>query len=195
MFDFTRNPAQVFNELLTEAELKKVQDANAMALSTVDEQGRPTSRIVLFKGMVRGGFSFYTNYGGKKSLELAKNPHASALFFWPSLEQQIRLQGTVEKLTREESVAYFKTRPRLSQIGAWASQQSTKIASTQVFLDQVALFEKKFAGQEVPCPEYWGGFRLLVNYYEFWFGRQGRLHERFVYEQDGSSWKTYQLSP
>ncbi|CBL45602.1 Pyridoxamine 5\'-phosphate oxidase [gamma proteobacterium HdN1] len=195
MFDFSRDPEQVFLELLTQAEDMKVPDANAMVLSTADARGRPASRVVLFKGMVRGGLSFYTNYEGKKAHHLAENPYASVLFFWPTLERQIRVEGKVVKLTREESAAYFKTRPRLSQIGAWASRQSRKISDSSVVAGRVQELDQKFTDHEIDCPDYWGGYHLIPNYYEFWFGRQGRLHERFVYEQQDSAWSTYQLSP
>ncbi len=194
-FDFSLEPLKNFLALYDEAVKARVPDANAMVLSTVALDNRPSSRVVLYKQITRGELTFFTNYNGRKSLEIANNPNVSLNFFWPSLEQQIRIEGRAEKILRSESEAYFKTRPRLSQIGAWASEQSQKIKSFEYLEDQVKFFEKKFSGQDVPCPENWGGFRIVATNYEFWFARQGRLHERYVYQKNGSAWERSLLSP
>jgi pyridoxamine 5'-phosphate oxidase len=208
VFDFNIDPFIHFENLFDHAQKKQVPDPNAMTLSTVNEAGRPTNRIVLFKGIIRGGFSFFTNYQGQKAMELEKNAFASICFFWPTLEQQIRIEGLTEKVTRAESEAYFASRPRLSQLGAWASNQSTVISGTSEFLEKVEKYDKQFAGQDVPCPPHWGGYILRPDRFEFWFGRQGRLHERFVYRKgkndkskgpfsagQGEDWVKEQLSP
>jgi pyridoxamine 5'-phosphate oxidase len=186
-FDFSRSPEDNFAGEIQNAEQKVSKDFNAMSLATVNSEGLPSVRTVFYKGIVRGGLSFYTNYNSQKSSELLNSKRAALLFFWKEFDQQIRLEGIVEKLSAAESEAYFRTRPRLSQIGAWASEQSSVISSLQVLADRVTAFEKKFAGQDVPCPPHWGGFHLLPLKYEFWFGRTGRLHERYIYERSALS--------
>lgn len=193
-FDFQKDPFENFLSLYKNAEARQVYEPHAMVLSTLGLQGRPSSRVVFYKGLVRGGLSFYTNYEGQKSKEIEKNPAASLNFYWPTLEQQIRVVGLAEKMTREESEKYFRTRPRLSQIGAWASLQSQllKEGDLEKRIDE---FTQKFNGQEVPCPPHWGGFIVRPDFFEFWFGRQGRLHERFIYELHGGSWKRLRKFP
>ncbi len=197
MIDFSIDPFQHFERLMSEAITKKCLEPNAMSLATVDEKGVPSVRIVYYKGMVRGGFSFYTNYHGHKALDLEVNPNICANIFWGELAQQIRITGKAEKLTRAENEAYFRTRPRLSQIGAWASHQSSVIPNYDYFQDRLSEMEKKFEGQEVPCPPNWGGYRIEATELEFWFGHSGRLHERYVYAREKSSipWKTFMRSP
>ncbi len=195
MFDLARDPLFHFERLLAEANEHKVVEANAMTLATVDQQGKPSARIVYYKGMIRGGFSFYTNYGGKKSLDLKQNPHVCLNFYWPDLWQQIRVNGVAEKLTVSENAAYFKTRARLSQLGAWASQQSETLDSPQTFQNRLQEVEKKYANQDVPCPPFWGGYRVEAQRFEFWFGHDGRLHERYVYDSSPSGWQTSLLYP
>lgn len=202
IFDFELDPVVNFENLYLEA-TRSIPDANAMSLATVDSMNKPSVRIVLFKGLVDGGFCFFTNYGGRKSVEIEKNNHVSLAFFWPQLQQQIRIEGRAQKISREESESYFRTRPRLSQIGAWASSQSKKVPSLQYLQNKLEEFEFKFKNQEVPCPPNWGGFTVLPHYFEFWFGREGRLHDRFVYERPAQpttsgathSWEKYLLSP
>jgi len=172
-----------------------------MALATASSAGQPAVRTVLYKGIVRGGLSFYSNYESPKALQLESNPQAALLFLWTPLNRQMRISGRTDKLTRQESEKYFAGRPRLSQIGAWASDQSQPISAYAELEEKVQALEKKFAGLEIPCPPRWGGFRLLPEYFEFWFGKEGRLHERYVYEKVPGSdaekpkWKTYLLSP
>lgn len=201
MIDFSKEPLDHFHRLYQEAVNKKVVEPNAMSLATVatsskDSQAQPSVRIVYYKGTVRGGLSFYTNYEGKKARDLQSNPRLCVNFFWPELNQQIRIDGAAEKLTRAESEAYFKTRARLSQAGAWASHQSEEIPGYQYFQDRLHEFEKKFAGGEIPCPPHWGGYRIEATRFEFWFGHSGRLHERYVFEKGaGSLWETKMLAP
>lgn len=196
-FDFKKDPFLHFEDLFKEAKSKVPKDPNAMSLATVSKSGFPSVRTVLLKGIVRGGFAFYTNYHGPKSKDLLETKKAALLFYWPVMDTQVRIEGLVEKLTRQESEQYFATRPRLSQLGAWASDQSRKIKSHEELEAKVAEFDKKFMGQEVPCPENWGGFHVLPLKFEFWFGRSGRLHERYVFERKDlkSAWETAMLSP
>lgn len=196
MFSHRSDPFENLEILVKDATEKGLRDANAMALATVDAATRqPSVRIVLFKGLIRGGLSFYTNYEGRKGRELLADSLASVCFFWPTLETQIRVEGTVARLTREESDAYFRTRPRLSQLGAWASHQSDEIANHEDLERRIAEFEEKFKGVDVPCPSNWGGYRLIPTGFEFWFARQGRLHERYCYEKQGADWRRFMRSP
>lgn len=194
-FDFAADPFVNLDVLMGEASAKGQQDANAMVLATVNQDLQPSARIVLYKGLVRGGLSFYTNYQGRKARDLAAHPKVGACFFWPTLERQVRIEGVAEKMTRPESEAYFRTRPRLSQLGAWASEQSEEIASSEVLQARLDEFDRKFQGVEIPCPEHWGGYRLVPSEFEFWFGRQGRLHERYVFARQGDGWRRFMRSP
>jgi pyridoxamine 5'-phosphate oxidase len=194
-FDFSLEPLKNFTALYKEAVKAQVPDANAMVLSTVDGALRPSSRVVFYKDIIREGLVFYTNFDGEKSKDISKNPNVCLNFFWPVLQQQIRIEGIAEKVKRAESEAYFQTRARLSQLGAWASDQSQKIESLEVLEKRVKEFEVKFHNEDVPCPENWGGYRVEPLKFEFWFGRQGRLHERYVYEKNGSDWVRSLLSP
>lgn len=195
-FQFEIDPFQNFLSILSEAESAKIAEPNAMTLSTISLDGRPASRQVLFKGIIREGFSFFTNYEGRKSLEIFKNPYVSLNFFWAHLEKQIRIEGQAEKSTRQESEIYFRTRARESQIGAWASKQSQKLSDMNEFKQRYEEFEKKFHDIEVPCPPNWGGFIVKPQLFEFWFGKKGRLHERYVYEKSGAnSWNRMMKYP
>jgi pyridoxamine 5'-phosphate oxidase len=196
-FDFSKDPFENFQALYSIAEKIVVKDSNAMALATVDELGQPSLRTVLFKGLVRNGFSFYTNYSSQKAQQLARNQKASLLFFWATLEQQVRLEGLVQKMTDAESDQYFATRPRISQLGAWASSQSQKISGPEELANNLKKIEHKFSGQTVSRPPHWGGFILVPNMMEFWFGQKGRLHDRFVYERasDALNWVRSMKSP
>jgi len=184
-FEFHRDPFESLQEQIRNAEVAGVKEPIAMSLATVDKNGLPEVRAVLFKGLVRGGLSFYTNFESPKAQALIENPRASVLFFWASLAQQIRVTGVVQKLTRAESEAYF------------SSLQSQEIPNFEFLEQRVKLFEEKFAGQNIPCPPNWGGFHLIPNRFEFWFGREGRLHERFVLQRESpqSEWVRSLLSP
>ncbi|HRO67845.1 MAG TPA: pyridoxamine 5'-phosphate oxidase [Pseudobdellovibrionaceae bacterium] len=194
-FDFSADPFLQLDGFVKQAAEKGLKDPNAMALATATEEGKPSVRIVLYKGLIRGGLSFYTNYEGRKGRELAGNPFASVCFFWPTLDVQIRVEGEVAPLTRDESEAYFRTRARLSQVGAWASHQSETISGTAELQAHVDEIEKRFQGREIPCPPHWGGFHLIPSSFEFWFNRSGRLHERFCFLREGSGWKRLMKSP
>lgn len=196
MFDLSQDPFFHLKKLHREAREKKLVEPDAMTLATVDPDGQPSARVVYYKGPVRGGLSFYTNYLGQKGREIENNPKVCVNFYWPEIWQQIRVDGTAEKLNRVESEKYFATRARLSQIGAWASHQSEEIPSFEYFENKIDFYEKQYTGRDVPCPPYWGGYRVEPTRYEFWFGHAGRLHERYVYAKtDGGPWKTSLLSP
>lgn len=194
-FDFKNDPLDNFLKFYKEAQIKGVPEANAMALATVNSDKQPSVRIVFYKGLIHRGFSFYTNYSGRKGRDLEANANVAANFFWPHLDQQIRVQGIAQKLSREESEAYFATRPRLSQAGAWASQQSEVLNSLTDLQNTISDIEKKYHGQKIPCPPHWGGFVIVPEEIEFWFGKQGRLHERYVYQKEGEGWKRFLRSP
>ena len=166
-----------------------------MVLSTVRSDGRPDSRVVLLKGIGESSISFYTNYESEKAVELKETPFASCCFWWPELQRQVRLRGSVVKVSREESAAYFSTRPRESQIGAWASQQSREISSREELEERVRKIEKRFHGKDVPLPDNWGGYRVELDEMEFWQGRSGRLHDRMRYRRRGRNWLRNRLSP
>jgi len=191
----SRNPFEQFGVWMTEAIDSQLHEPTAMTLSTVDAECRPSARVVLLKEFSESGFVFFTNYESKKSRDLLANPNASLLFFWPELERQVAIVGTAEKIPVEESAAYFRTRPVGSQIGAWASKQSSVIESREVLERAVAELEARFDGKEVPLPDFWGGFRVTPRRFEFWQGRPSRLHDRICYELVGGKWKIYRLSP
>lgn len=195
MFDFGRDPLAHFQEFLKEAESKGLPEPTGMSLATATAGGRPSVRTVLFKGFYQNGLTFYTNFEGRKGRELISNPYASLNFWWPVLEKQVRFEGSVEKLPRDVSEAYFATRPRLSQLGAWTSQQSTEISDLEFLQAKLKENEKKFEGKTIPCPPFWGGFVLIPSEIEFWIGRQGRLHERYIYQRVGETWNRFLRSP
>ena len=195
-FDLLSNPIDQFNNWFKNALNSKVSEANAMVLSTVSSQSIPSARVVLLKGVQSNGFIFYTNYDSFKGMELAENPNACLTFFWPALEQQIRVTGLVEKIDATLSEAYFHSRPRGSQISALASNQSAKIADRVILVDEVARLEKLYADTTVPKPEFWGGYLLKPTKVEFWQGRSSRLHDRFLYEKlEDDNWQVSRLSP
>ncbi len=170
-------------------------EPNAMALGTVEEGGQPAVRIVLLKSFDERGFVFYTNHEGRKGRHLLAHPRAALCFHWPPLEVQVRIEGTVAKVTDSEADSYFATRNRLSQIGAWASRQSEPVETPTALDQRVARYEKEFEGREVPRPQFWSGFRVLPQRIEFWKGRPNRLHERHLYTRDGTRWKIETLYP
>jgi pyridoxamine 5'-phosphate oxidase len=171
-------------------------DANAMVLSTVDENGRPSSRNVLLKGLDERGFIFFTNYQSRKGRELAENPNASLVCYWPGLQRQVCVAGSVEKIPRRESEAYFKSRPRGSQLAAWASDQSDIVATRATLEKSRGELSEKYSSREIPPPPHWGGYVLKPERIEFWQGRPDRLHDRFQYtRQPDDSWKLDRLAP
>ena len=194
--DVLPDPMKQFEKWFNEAMNAQVMEPNAMNLATVSESGKPTSRIVLLKGIEDQQFVFYTNYQSVKGRELEKNPACALTFFWPELERQIRVEGTAERVDTSQSEAYFQSRPRGSQIGAWASPQSAIIDSRDILQERVTQLEKKFAGQSaLPKPNQWGGYKILPLMVEFWQGRPSRLHDRIQYIKVDGKWKTYRLAP
>lgn len=191
----TEDPIHFFKQWLAEAENTGVILPESMSLSTCNTQGRPSSRIVLLKEADQQGFVFFTNYGSRKAVELEENPYASLLFHWNILQRQVRVEGRIERISTAESNAYFQTRGRGSRIGAWASFQSQELGDRETLVERVKYFEKKFAGKEVPLPEFWGGYRVIPENIEFWQGKADRLHDRFVYQKTDSNWKITRLNP
>lgn len=192
--DAADDPIEQFRSWFMEAGRVVERDPNAMTLATVDKDGRPSARIVLLRGYGEDGFVFFTNYHSRKGRELEANPNASLLLFWAALERQIRIDGTVSKVTPEESDAYFSLRPVSNRLGAWASPQSREIPSRESLAERVSEFEAKF-GTSPPRPENWGGYRLRPDAIEFWQGRADRLHDRLLYRKHPSGWGRVRLAP
>lgn len=195
LFDFQKDPVENFSALMAMAETQGLPEPTAMTVSTVNANGDPDSRILLFKGLHQGAFCFYSNYEGAKGRQLVAHPNASLLFFWPEMATQVRISGEVKKLSRAMSENYFSSRPRLSQLGAWASKQSQKIKSYEELDSRLAQVEAEFKDKIVPCPDYWGGYGLTPNKFEFWFGVEGRLHYRYLFERTAAGWDRSMLSP
>ncbi len=189
------DPFLQFKIWFQEAQQAQVMESNAMSLATVSAQGRPSCRIVLLKGLDTKGLLFFTNYESRKGRDLLSTPFACVTFFWAELERQVIIEGAVEKLTRQESATYFASRPRGSQLGAWASYQDQIIDSRQVLEEAYRYFETLYEGRPVPIPPYWGGYRLLPECFEFWQGRASRLHDRFHYLFKDNSWHIERLAP
>lgn len=190
------DPFQQFHRWLSEAVSARVPEANAMTLATLTPEGKPSARMVLLKGLDEQGFVFYTNYDSAKGRQLARVPWAALVFWWVELERQVRVEGRVEKVSPQESDEYFQSRPLDSQLGAWASPQSQAIESRQVLEDRLAQYQETYAGQKVPRPPHWGGFRVVPTTIEFWQGRPNRLHDRLRYRllEDGT-WRRERLAP
>lgn len=193
--DLSNNPFDLFKDWFdTARQTKEILEPNAMTLATVNEHYQPSARIVLLKEFNSEGFIFFTNYKSKKGKELIQNPNASILFFWESLYRQIRIEGVVSKITREETELYFNSRPYESRIGAMASEQSSKLSSREI-LEKKYLELQEVNPENPSCPENWGGFILKPKYFEFWQGRQSRLHDRVVYELNNKNWEIGRLYP
>ena len=193
--DLEADPVDMVNRWLHDAVEAGLHEPNAMVLSTATPDGAPSSRMVLLKGVDERGFVFYTNYDSAKARDLETTPSGALLFPWHDLQRQVRVEGAVERVTQEESEAYFASRPRGSQLGAWASPQSSEVSGRGELDDLYADAEQRFDGEDVPLPPNWGGFRVAPDLVEFWQGRKGRLHDRLVYRRTGEAWEVVRLAP
>jgi pyridoxamine 5'-phosphate oxidase len=193
--DLARDPFRQFEKWFQEAEAAKLIEPNAMTLCTATPDGKPSARTVLLKAIDGRGFVFFSNYNSRKGRELDANPNATLVFPWLALERQVIVEGAVTKVPREESEAYFHSRPRASQLGAWVSQQSSVIAGRSVLEESMKVLEQKYAGREVPLPPHWGGWRLSPEAVEFWQGRRSRLHDRLRYRRAKDGWAVERLAP
>lgn len=194
--DVLPDPIAQFGRWFDEAIDSKILEPNAFSLATASLEGRPSARTVLLKGFDKNGFVFFTNYESRKGNELEQNPNAAMLFTWLDLQRQIRIEGSIEKISVAESLDYFQSRPRASQIGAWTSPQSRPIASREVLEQNQAAIAAQYQDVEkLPLPPFWGGYRLAPTWFEFWQGRESRLHDRVVYSQHAGNWELSRLAP
>lgn len=193
--DVSPDPVAEFARWFAEAQTAAVDEPNAMMLATATSDGRPSARVVLLKGFDERGFVFFTDYRSRKGVELEANPRAALAFHWGEVERQVRIEGRVTRTTREESELYYRTRPLGSRLGAWASHQSRPIASRDVLEAGLREIERRFAGTEVPLPAHWGGYRVRPELFEFWQGRESRLHDRIRYLREGERWRIERVSP
>lgn len=194
--DINANPFSQFKDWFQEALDSSIKEANAMTIATVDAIGKPSARIVLLKGFDENGFIFYTNYDSKKGQDLAANPNIAAVFLWKDLERQIRIEGIAKKITKKASLQYFQSRPKGSQIGAWASPQSQIIPDRSILENNVKdLTEKYKDADNLPIPSHWGGYIIEPTLIEFWQGRSSRLHDRICYRLEKEQWTIDRLAP
>ncbi|MEJ2763618.1 pyridoxamine 5'-phosphate oxidase [Photobacterium sp. MCCC 1A19761] len=193
--DLPEEPLSLFSKWLQQAVDAQLSDPTAMTVATVDPQGQPYQRIVLLKHFDQDGFVFYTNLGSRKASQLGENPRISLHFPWHPIERQVHITGEAEKLSAMEVMKYFSSRPKESQIAAWASKQSSRISARQALESKFMELKQKFAKGEVPVPTFWGGYRVKVNSIEFWQGGANRLHDRFLFTRDGEQWDIERLAP
>ena len=193
--DLLESPTDMFRAWFEKVENLKNIEVNAMTLATSSKKGEPSSRVVLLKDYDENGFVFYTNYNSEKGNQIEQNPYGSLTFHWNQLERQIRIRGKIRKISRDKSKKYFNSRPRLSQISVLASKQSDILENRIELEERFIDIEKKYKDKEIPCPDYWGGYRLEHRKVEFWQGRRDRMHDRFVYTKHGTTWQTDRLSP
>jgi len=189
------DPIDLFREWFRLANESRILMPEAMTLATAEPDGRPSARMVLFKGLDARGFRFFTNYESRKGRQMDANPNVALVFHWAALQRQIRIEGSVERLSEAESEAYFKSRPRGSRIGAWASKQSRRLTARSDLDDAVKAVTAEYDGQDVPLPPFWGGFRVVPNEIEFWQGRASRLHDRIRYNRVEGGWEAERLYP
>lgn len=189
------DPFVQFREWFENAVAAGLPEPNAMTLATATVDGRPSARVVLLKGYDERGFEFYTNYGGRKARDLESNPACAILFYWGELERQVRVEGRAERLPDEESDEYFASRPRGSRLGAWASRQSQPVEHRSVLEERVRALEAEYEGREIPRPPFWGGYRVEPESFEFWQGRESRLHDRISYRRENGTWGLERLQP
>lgn len=190
-----RDPIALFEEWFAEAAKSTIVLPEAMSLATASLDARPSVRMVLLKSVDEGGFTFFTNYGSRKACELDENPHAAATFHWDVLQRQIRIEGTVQRISREESDAYFQSRARASQIGAWASRQSSRLGDSQDLKADFNAMKAKFGSGKIPLPPFWGGYRIVPVRIEFWQGRASRMHARLRFNRTQEGWDAERLYP
>ena len=188
-------PEDQFRKWLNDAVSAEIPEANAMMLSTVSVDNKPSSRIVLLRDFTEKGLGFFTNYLSRKGHDIEQNPFGAITFFWPQLERQIRVEGKITKADTGVSDAYFAQRPRGSQLGAWISMQSSVIPDRDSLKKKEDLFDRQFAGADVTRPDYWGGYYLLPDYFEFWQGRENRLHDRVCYRREEGGWEIFRIAP
>ena len=193
--DVADDPIAQFTLWWNEAIKSQIEEVNAMTLATASPDGIPSARIVLLKGLTAEGFQFFTNYESNKGKELSGNPRAALVFFWKELERQVRIEGTVEKVSEADSTAYFASRPAASRIGAWASHQSTTISGRDVLEGNVIKYKTLYGEENIPKPPYWGGYIVRPSKVEFWQGRRSRLHDRILYTRQGDDWRKERLAP
>lgn len=193
--DIEKNPFLQFEKWMKEAVDAEIIEPHAMTLSTVSTTLKPSARIVLLRDFGISGFTFYTNYASKKGQDIASHPDAALTFFWPQIERQVRIEGVLEKVSTSVSDAYFNSRPRESKIGAWVSDQSKSIQSKKMIEEKFNELSSRYAGKEIPRPEYWGGYRLKPSVFEFWQGRPNRLHDRIQFSLSEENWLIQRLSP
>jgi pyridoxamine 5'-phosphate oxidase len=193
--DVDKDPFRQFSLWFEQASNAGIMEPNAMSHATVSPDGQPSMRVVLLKGVDDKGFIFFTNYESRKGKDIELNPKSSLLFFWGELERQVRIEGTIEKISQESSKAYFDSRPEGSRIGAWSSNQSEVVASRDVLEARFDENMSRFAGKDIPMPDYWGGYRLVPTMLEFWQGRGSRMHDRIRYRLVDNTWLIDRLSP
>ena len=193
--DVVPDPVEQFRRWFDEALGADLHEPNAMTVATATPDGRPSARVVLLKGLDERGFVFYTNYEGRKGRELEENPRAALLFYWGEFERQVRIEGAVSRVSKDESDRYYASRPRGSRLGALASEQSRVVEGREVLEGRIKRLEQEYEGSDVPRPAFWGGYRVEPEVVEFWQGRENRLHDRIVYRREDGGWKSERLQP